>query len=216
MKKMITAVFLLTAFVNLTIVNAQESDKAKSILSKLSEKTKNYQTIVADFTLKIVNKEEDIDEQQDGKIFIKGNKYYISIPGQAIFSDGKAVYTYLKDADEIQINNLPDAMDEEAIDPAKLFTMYEKDFKYKYIKESNNQHIINLYPANPEGKGYHRITIYVDKTKMQLTRIEIYGKDGTNTTYIVKSFTTNSPVNDSKFTYSKSRYPNAEVIDLRE
>ncbi len=216
MKKFATLILLFATLVNAPIANAQQSDKAKSILSKLSDKTKNYQTIISDFTLKIVNKEEDIDEQQDGKIFIKGNKYYISIPGQAIFSDGKAVYTYLEDADEIQINNLPDAMDEESIDPSKLFTMYEKDFKYKYVKEINNQHVINLYPLNPEGKSYHRITVYVDKTKMQLTRIEIYGKDGTNTTYIVKSFKTNTPINDAKFTYTKSKYPNAEVIDLRE
>ena len=94
--------------------------------------------------------------------------------------------------------------------------MYEKDFKYKYVKEANNQHVINLYPLNPEGKGYHRITLYIDKTKMEIKRIEIFGKDGTNTTYIVKSFKTNTPIEDTKFTYSKSKYPNAEVIDLRE
>ncbi len=215
MKKLIALLTFAAVLLNNNLI-AQQDQKAKDILSKVSEKTKNYTTIISDFTLKITNQSEDIDETQNGTIYIKGNKYYISIPGQVIFSDGKAVYTYLKDADEIQINNLPDAMDEEAIDPSKIFTMYEDDFKYKYIKEANNQHVINLYPANPEGKGYHRITVFIDKTKMQLTRIEIYGKDGTNTTYIVKSFKTNTPINDTKFTYTKSKYPNAEVIDLRE
>ena len=214
MKRILTFIIVLST--TFTIANAQQDQKAKDILNKLSEKSKTYKTIVADFTLRMLNSAEDIDEQQSGTIYIKGNKYYISIPGQVIFSDGKAVYTYLKDADEMQINDLPDALDEESVNPAKLFTMYEKDFKYKYVKESNNQHIINLYPVNPEGKDYHRITLYIDKTKMEIKRIEIYGKDGTNTFYIVKSFKANAPVDDAKFTFSKSKYPNVEVIDLRE
>jgi outer membrane lipoprotein-sorting protein len=216
MKKFIITLIVIATTFNLSVAFAQQDQKAKDVLNKLSEKSKSYKTIVADFTLKMINKEEDIDEEQSGTLYIKDNKYYVSIPGQVIFSDGKAVYTYLKDADEIQINNLPDALDEESVDPSKLFTLYEKDFKYKYVKEENNQHVINLYPLKPDGKGYHRITLYIDKSKMEISRIEIYGKDGTNTIYIVKSFKTNVPVEDSKFTYNKSKYPNAEVIDLRE
>ena len=196
---------------------AQEVDaKAKGILDQLSTKTKAYKTIKADFKFTISNKAENINETQSGKIQIKGNKYFLSIAGQDIISDGKSVYTVLKDAEEVQINSIADDEDEDAISPTSIFTLYETGFKYKYLKEEKGEHIINLYPKQADEKDFHRIALYINKVKNQISRVKIFGKDGAITTYNISAFTANSNIADTKFTFNKANHPNYEVVDLRD
>jgi outer membrane lipoprotein-sorting protein len=212
MKKITTLLFAgLLAF----NMNAQEDAKAKGILDKLSAKTKSYSTIKADFQYSIVNKTDGLNETQSGKIDIKGNSYLLSIQGQDIISNGKTIWTHIKESEEVQINSVSED-DDEGISPNKIFTMYETGFKYKYVDEKNNIQTINLYPKDAESKAYHRISLMIDKTKQQITEVIIFGKDGTQTTYKIKSFTPNTAISDTHFTFNKSKHPNVEIIDLRD
>lgn len=206
---------LLTITVSFS-VKAQEDQKAKAILDKLSADTKAYKTIKAEFKFSIKNKTEGINESQTGSIQIKGNKYHLSISGQDVISDGVSMYTIIKDAVEVQINNLPDEEEEGTISPNKIFTMYETGFKYKYSKELDGNHIINLYPKNAEDKEFHRIELYINKAKNQISKIMVYGKDGAITTYTISNFIANAAIPDTTFTFDKSKYPKFEIVDLRD
>jgi outer membrane lipoprotein-sorting protein len=195
----------------------QEVDtKAKGILDKLSAKTKAYKTIKAEFQFTLNNKTEGINETQTGKIQIKGNKYFLSIAGQDVISDGQSIYTILNDAEEVQINSIPDEEDEDFISPNTIFTLYETGFKYKYLKEDKGVHIINLYPKQADEKEFHRIDLFINKVKNQISKVKIFGKDGSTTKYTIKSFIANSAISDSKFTFDKTKHPKFEVIDLRD
>ncbi|MGB0882235.1 MAG: LolA family protein [Vicingaceae bacterium] len=195
---------------------AQQDAKAKGILDKLSAKTKAYKTIKAEFQFTLSNKTEGINETQKGSIQIKGDSYFLSIAGQDVISNGKDIYTVLKDAEEVQINSVPEEDDEEFISPNTIFTLYEDGFKYKYVKEENGAHLINLYPKEVEDKDFHRITLYVNKVKNQISMVKIFGKDGSVTTYKITSFTPNTTIPDSKFTFNKAKHPSFEVVDLRD
>ncbi|MBL4670044.1 MAG: outer membrane lipoprotein carrier protein LolA [Flavobacteriales bacterium] len=196
---------------------AQETDvKAKGILDKLSAQTKAYKTIKAEFQFTINNKTEGINESQTGKIQIKGDKYFLSIAGQDVISDGKNIYTILKDAEEVQINSIPDEDEDDFISPNSIFTLYEDGFKYKYVKEDKGIHIINLYPKAAEEKEFHRIALYINKAKNQISKIKIFGKDGSTTIYTIKSFVANAAIPDSKFSFNKTTYPKFEIVDLRD
>jgi len=194
---------------------AQEQ-QAKAILDKLSAKTKTYSTIKAEFQYSINNKTEGINETQSGKIEIKGNNYFLSIKGQDILSNNKSIWTILKDAEEVQINNISDEDDEEYLSPNKIFTLYEKGFKYNFVKEESGVQIINLYPIEAEKKSFHRIALYIDKVKTQITKVIVYGKNGGTSTYVIKSFIPNQTIADSEFSFDKAKYPDYEIIDLRE
>lgn len=193
---------------------AQEDTKAKSILDKLSTKTKAYKTIKADFLFTMANKGEGTNESQSGKIEIKGDKYILSISGQDVISDGQNMWTILKESKEVQINEI-DEEDEEAISPNKIFTLYEEGFKYKYVKEDKGMHIINLYPKAAADKSFHRIALYINKVKNEINKVKVYGKDGTITTYSIKSFTPNSVIPETRFGFDKSKFTGYEIIDLR-
>lgn len=195
---------------------AQQDQKAKAILDKLSAKTKAYKTIKAEFKFTISNKAEGINETQSGKIQIKGDKYFLLISGQEVISNGVDVYTILKDAEEVQINNISEEDEEDAISPTSIFTLYETGFKYKYVKEDKGIHIINLYPNDAEDKEFHRIALFINKAKNEISKVKIYGKDGSKTIYRIVTFTANTAIPDSKFTFNKSKYPKYEIVDLRD
>ena len=209
-------IITLTALISLGSFAQEVDTKAKGILDKLSAKTKAYKTIKAEFQFTLTNKTEGLNESQEGSLQIKGDKYFLSIAGQDVISNGKDIYTVLKDAEEVQINNVPEEDEEGFISPNTIFTLYEDGFKYKYVKEENGDHLINLYPKEVEDKDFHRIVLYVNKAKNQISKVKIFGKDGTTTTYKIKSFIANSAIADTKFAFNKAKHPNYEVVDLRD
>ncbi|MBV6484653.1 MAG: Outer-membrane lipoprotein carrier protein [Flavobacteriales bacterium] len=197
-------------------INAQDDPKAKSILDNLSKKTKAYTSIKAEFLLTITSKKDGVNESQSGSIQLKGNKYNLSIKGQEVISDGKTVWTYIKESEEVHINTISSDENDGTFSPNKLFTLYETGFKYKYVEEKNNIHSINLYPKDASAKSFHRIALFIDKLKNEIKEVKVYGKDGSEMTYKIKAFTTNSALPDSLFTFDKTKHPKVEVIDLRE
>lgn len=198
---------------------AQQTDlKAKELLDQLSAKTKAYTTIKADFTYNMDNKSEGIHESQAGSIAIKGNKYFLKISGQEVRCNGKTVWTYLKDANEVQISEV-DEGNKEQVTPSNIFTMYEKGFRHQFMKEENENGqvmaLVHIYPLDLDEKSYHTIKLHINKSKMEITRVEIMGKEGDVYSYIIKSFQPNLAIGDEVFAFSKSEHPTAEVVDLR-
>jgi len=191
--------------------------KAKIILDEVSVKTKSYTSIKAEFILSMENKADNISESQEGTLLLKGEKYRLEIAGQEIISDGKTVWTYLKDVGEVQISE--SEYDEGAVNPTNIFTIYEEGFKYRFLKEEvqdgRSIQLINLYPINANEKSFHTIRLSIDKNKKQLIAIKIFGKEGNTYTYKIKKFATNLNVDDSHFIFNPSSHPDVEVIDLR-
>jgi outer membrane lipoprotein-sorting protein len=211
---------ILSAFLAFNIANAvaQDDAKAKAILDEVSAKNKTYSSIKASFSYNLENKDAKINETQEGSISIKGKKYRLEIAGQEVISDGKSVWTFLKDANEVQINTAEEPADD-AITPTNIFTIYEKGFKYKYEGEKTENgkavFVINLNPIDVKGKPYHTVKLSIDKASKQINSIKVLSKDGNNYTYTVKSFTPNAEMPESTFTFNTAKYPKVEVIDLR-
>lgn len=200
-------------------VNAQDA-KAKGILDKLSAKTKTYTSMRADFEYTMKNVAEDIEETQNGSLVTQGEKYNLEIAGQKIISDGKTVWTVLDEAEEVQLNNVPEPDEtEDYISPTKILTLWEKGFKYQYDKSMTLNgavvDVINLFPEKADEQSFHTIKIYVNKTKMIVDQIDIKGKDGTDFVYIIKKFITNENIEASTFVFSTVNNPSYDVIDLR-
>lgn len=219
--KKILAILFLSQFSYLTSSFAQKEtvdEKAKAILDELSKKTKAYTSIKAEFSYTLDNPQEKINETQKGMLTLKGNKYKLSIAGQEIVCDGKTLWTYMKDAGEVQIDNAPDPSKEEnGISPTNIFTVYEKGFKYKFEKEENMNgkiiQVINLYPIKANEKPYHTVKLFIDKNAKEITSVVVHNKDGNKITYNLTKFETNLTINETDFVFDTSKAK--DVIDLR-
>ncbi len=211
---------LISLFITLFIINqgqAQVVDKkANDILNKLSAKMKTYINYKIEFVYTLENKTEKIKQSKNGTAIIKGDKYSLNVSGQRIISDGKTVWTYIPDADEVQINNV-NPNDDDALNPSKLLSSYDKNYKAKLIKELNQggvmTQIVDLVPV--KGKNYFKVRLSIDKTKMQIISTEIYNKNGSTYMYKVSKFLSNLKIADSEFTFKASDFPGVEVNDMR-
>lgn len=194
-------------------ISAQNDPKAKAILDDLSAKTKAYTSIKAEFVFTAEKKDKTKDTQK-GKIQTKGNKYKLEIPGHEIYCDGKTVWDYIKDANEVQVKDMEIGGDD-AVNPSTIFTMYEKGYKYKFDNEDATTQTISLFPLNPDKKKFHTVKLFIDKTKKQISSVRMMMKDGSVQTYEIKSFVSNAAIPDADFAFNSKAHPGISVEDLR-
>lgn len=213
MKRITTIALLLLT--TLSVV-AQGDKKAKDILNGVSSKYRSYKSMKADFSYTLENPTAKIKETQVGTLLLSGAKYRLGISGQEVISDGKTIWTYMKEAKEVQINEVDPTDD--GIKPSEIFTMYEKGFIYKFVDEKSVagkvQQNLELTPTD-KTKNFFKIKLTIDKSSKQIVKSVIFEKTGNRYTYAIKSFTPNFAVNASTFTFDAKKYPGVEVVDLR-
>jgi len=198
---------------------AQTDTKAKAVLDAVSKKVTTLKSLKADFSLNLVGgKGGKVTDSKKGTFSLKGQKYNILISGQEIISDNKTIWTYNKDAKEVQISNYNPA--EQTFSPAKLFTpnFYDKDYKYSYIgekKEKNkNCDVIELTPKD-NTKQLSKIDLLVDKSTSMIVGGDYWEKNGNKYHISVSNFSPNANIPDTYFTWSPNEHPGVEAVDLR-
>jgi len=194
-----------------------QDEKAKKILDDLGAKTKAYKTISISFSIVITNPEEGSEPiKRKGKAYLKDEKYKVELMDQDTYCDGETITTHLKEDEECYTSAV-DEQDEDAITPSNMLTIWEEDFNYEYKRETTFNdvpvHQIHLYPKNPKDAKFHTVILKIDKQKMQILSVYIKGKDGQNMRYIVKTFTPNTDIPDSKFVFDRSKYPEVECYE---
>lgn len=200
-------------------VSAQQDKKAKEILDKVSEKTKSFASIAADFSFSMKNVEMEIDEKNEGSIKFKGQMYSVDLPdlGMKIFCDGNTLWTYMKNGNQVTITNLDDE-GSDLMNPSSLFNIYEKGFNSKFIAEASVKgktvYEIELVPDTDE-HGVSKITVSIDKATMMLHSAVLYDMDQTLYGINVANMVTNNEIPDSEFVFDSSKFNDVEEIDLR-
>jgi outer membrane lipoprotein-sorting protein len=197
------------------IVFAQSAKKAEQLLEDVVNKTASYKNMKVDISYTMVNKEMDINEKKEGLIYISGDSYRIEMEGQIIISDGKTVWTYLEDSEEVMVSNVED--NDESISPTKILTTYNSNYKAKFDTDSKYKNAdlkaISLRPN--DGKQFEKMSILVNQKSLSLESFSIYDKNGNVFTYHIINLTPNLDLPDNTFTFNPAEYPDVEVIDMR-
>lgn len=204
---------MLTSLILLLTIGmmAQNDKKAQTILNDLSATTKSYKSIRIEFTYKMENAAKKINESYKGVLISKGDKYKLTFSGQEVICDSKTVWTYLKDANEVQINSVN--TDDDSFTPTKLLSSYNKDYRPKLIKETSQIQTIELVPIKK--KNFTKVRATIDRTKKMINTISIYDKNGSIYSYIVNKMDVNQPFTDSMFTFKAASHPGVDEIDMR-
>lgn len=218
MKKALTIFTILSLVLVLPMTSISETQDTRStqLLSKLSKTYKTYKSIKATFTVNIKNKQTNTSVKQSGVLYQKGKKFRVNMSGQEIFCDGKTIWTYLEDANEVQISKFdPKSMD---INPSEIFTIYEKGFVHKYggqmTKGSVTLDVIEMTPTD-KNKGYFKVKLGIDKVANKIKEMSVYSKNGLVTTYLIQKFSPNVAINDGYFRFNPKDKPGVIEIDLR-
>lgn len=199
-----------------TSVSESQDNKSTALLNKLSKTYKTYKSVKAVFAVNIRNKQTNTSVKQSGTLYQKGKKFRVNMSGQEILCDGKTIWTYLEDANEVQISRFDaKAMD---INPSELFTIYEKGFMHKYAGQVTNGtstlDVIELTPTD-KNKGYFKVKLGIDKLANKIKEMSVYSKNGLITTYVITDFEPNVNINDSYFKFDVKDKPGVIEIDLR-
>lgn len=203
MKKIIVIICLMPLLVF-------SQDKAKTILDELSLKTKSYSSIEAHFINTFVSEEAGVNEKQEGILYIMGDAYRLELESQSIISDGETNWIHLKDEQEVNITEIDE---EEDFNPSNIFTIYENNYKFKFIKEEAQKYYIELYPKT-EGM-FSKLEMVINKPKMEIHSLIMFDKNNSQYSYIISKFIPNKDFGTNFFQFNSSENPDVDVIDLR-
>lgn len=226
LKKILICALIL--FTGQSVLRAQTDPKAKVILDGVSKKYRSFLAIKSDFSYVLDNPQENIKNyKQSGTIIAspKTNKFRLTLYtgsgkqktlAQEIISDGKTQWTYSKKDNEVQINDADN--NSQSLNPAQVFTIYEKGYKYLFTGEVKQQgglyQQIDLTPIDSK-KPFFKVRLLVNKAKSTIYSATIYDKNGSRYTYILNSTATDYKGSDAIFGFNKKNYPGVEVVDLR-
>lgn len=210
---------ILALFLPGMLLSAQiQEPEAKEILDEVSAHIKTCETVLVDFNLTITDRVEDQDNKNSGTLYIKGDKYKVESPGMEIIFDGKTMWSYNEEINEVNVTE-PDPENEDFVEnPSLIFSFYNRDFKYRYdgLISINgvDVHEIELFPIKLD-QPYSRIIIHINKTKNTVEQIKSVGKEGIDYTIKLSNQQINKPMEDSFFQFNAKKYKNLEIIDLR-
>jgi outer membrane lipoprotein-sorting protein len=224
MKKLL--LYTLLIFATATHASAQKDVAAKAILSQVSQKYRAAAVIKSDFSFTIDNQQAGIKETRRGSLTTqpKTNKYKIAIfsagsqtdTEQEIINDGKSQWTYLKKDKEVQLADAKAGAD--GFNPAKIFTMYERGYKYLYTGDQRIAgkiyQAIDLSPEDDK-QQFFKIRLLIDKVKKQIYSALVFDKNGSKYTYTISNLTTPANVPASTFSFDTKAHPGVEVVNLK-
>ena len=198
---------------------AQQDEYAKTILDAMSEKYRAMSSYKVNFTYRLQNQVEGVDEEFTGEITVKGEKYRLVLNEQEIFNDGKTIWTYIPEAREVNVDNyLPDEGD---LSPSNIYTAYRKGYRYRFVEEAKKNNlvlnVVELQPDNPKdpNKTFQRVVLNISKADNLIDNWQMFDRMGNVFTYYINTFAPNVRATDDMFVFDPSKYPGVEVIDMR-
>ena len=209
--KFILSVLFFSFYLSQTVF---AQSKSQSVLNAVSTKIKGLKSFYVEFSANVKNSKSGLNQNQTGKGWVKGQKFYASYGGNTIISNGVKTWTVVKDGKTVYVSDA-NSNDDENMNPKKLMTLWESGFNNSYTNESTLNgkavHVIALTPKNTKA-NYKSITLYIAKSSNDLSKAIMTSKDGTVMTYSVTKFTSNTTVEESKFVYDRKKYPGYKEV----
>lgn len=212
--------FIVFVVVSYFTASAQIDPKSKTIMDNSWNKFRSINKMTATIKIKTEGPSIKKPESKVGKAIVSGNKYRItfSTEGREIVCDEKAVYSYDKKANEVTISEYSEDNSEFSL--KAFYEQYRKEPKGKYVaqeKLSNGaltDHI-ELYPPSRRKTNVVRVHLWINQSTHLVEQMKVQDRGQNFVTYTFTDVKINGTVSNSDFTFDVSKYPNANVVDLR-
>lgn len=201
MKKLITLWML--AFLPLCL-SAQADAKAEELLDKAIANLSDKNGVRVDFA-----------GTENGFLLLKEEKFYLNSNSLQSWYDGTTQWSYLSDAEEVNISN-PTSEELQGINPYFILKGYRNNYNYSYqgnqTRNGMKGHEIILTPKGTNNQEIIRMS-FSNTGHPKAIRIEKNGQTVSNIN--ITSFKDNQKLEESMFRFNQSLYPGIEIIDLR-
>jgi len=195
---------------------AQKDPKALEILEAMSAKYQDIEAFKAKLVYKLENNAEKLHETFKGEITVMGEKYRLKIGEQEIINNGTTIWTYLKEVNEVNIDNY--YPEDDPMAPSKIYTIYREGYKYSFVDQKKQKgrlvEIVDLEPDNKD-EPFFKIRLTIDKEDKTLVNYKVFDKNGNRYLWSVSDFDSNLKLSANHFEFDPSQYKGVEVIDLR-
>ena len=207
MKKKNTIFILLLLFAT-QAVSAQNN--ADVLIRAFIQQIKSHKNLEMTFGYQFSPDGKNFTETENGKAWLQGEAYRIEMVEQHNISDGKTIWTYLIDEEEVMVSNATDGTDNT---PLKLFTSLDESYAAT-LSGIDAKGIASIELANPKGQ-YKRVSLKIDTKKAEIKSADIYLEDGSRLTLNIEKMSFDQKLDDKFFTFDEKAHPNVDVIDMR-
>ena len=183
----------------------QAKNGAEELMKKTLDKVNSYHNFKADLSYTMDNKQMNIHEKKVGTIFVEGDKFRIAMAGQIIISDGKNVWTVIKDSKEVMLNSV-DPSNPSSFSPTAILKRYA-DYKVKLDKHASKGHLKILLLTSKKETTFKKVTITIEEPGLLLKSISLYDQQGNVFTYHISHFQSNVKVPAGTFTFRPQDFP---------
>ena len=208
MKKLTAVIGIILTFM---VGTAQAQTMANELVKKTIDKINKHKNVEFVFDYDMSNETIAVTESASGKAYMQGEAYKLEVEGQNIISDGKTLWTYLPESEEVMVSDPSD--DENFITPIKLLTAYDKDYTMKYAKSTENG-IKVIEMSNPKGE-FNKITMKINEAKLEIVSATISNRSGDAFTIKIKKTVFDQNLDAKFFTFDEKAHPKVDVIDMR-
>jgi outer membrane lipoprotein-sorting protein len=191
------------------------AQNAADILEKAAAAYRNSKGISASFYIR--TQSGSSVENAEGVINMKDDKFTIATPGIMTWYDGTTQWVYLEQANEVNLSS-PEGDELRMTNPAVLIRDYRKGFTAVYKGEATGSgaRMVHHVELTPTGKSdIAAIELHLDKATSLPSYIRMNMKNGTYSAIRISNLQTGVSRPNDFFAFPQSKYPNAEIIDLR-
>lgn len=204
-KNIIAYLFLLFAT---QAVSAQNN--AETLIRVLVDQLKSHKNVEMSFNYQISPDGKNLGDSEQGHSWLQGESYKIEMADQQTISDGKTIWSYLIDDEEVIVSNASEGTDNT---PLKLLTSLDESY-VATLTNIDSQGNATIELANPKGQ-YKRVTLKINAMKSELKSADIYMEDGSKVIVNVEKMKYDQNLDDKFFTFDTKKHPNVDVIDMR-
>ena len=199
-----------------TTMWAQRDPKALEVLDAMSEKYQNIDAFSAKLVYKLENPSERLNETFRGEIMVMGDMYRLKIGEQEIINNGTTIWTYLREVNEVNVDNY--YPEDDPMAPARIYTIYRDGYKYAYVEQKKQKgNLVEVIDLEPENKDepFYKIRLTISKEDKTLLNYKVFDKNGNRYLWSVSDFDPNLKLTASHFEFNAGDYKDVEIIDLR-
>ncbi|MDD2328153.1 MAG: LolA-like putative outer membrane lipoprotein chaperone [bacterium] len=207
---------LATLFVAL-LAHSQQSAEARALLDKSYAAFETSKGIHLTFRATTTGSDGSEQMAMEGTAYIRGNKFKLETNEMDIWFDGTTQWVLMKEINEVNISN-PTSEEITAVSPLALLGIYRNGYllsaPVSRTIHGKKLQLIRMTPAT-DNKAYKSVDALIDPNGLALKEVMLTLRNGTIQMITISGYNANHNFSDAEFRFDRSRYPHAEIIDLR-